>query len=155
MFWVLRGKKAPPERQRRVSGVRQASRDDAHSTSCLPASGPPPSPAPAPLPSAHLAWGQVSLWMWIFHAPIQCFTSAQLFLSLHSVPSQGEAWGRVCAGWVGCCRHSPTSASLILSGRVSWLWAPSKAAVLLLPPPLPPSPDRFNFHLSAACGRTD
>lgn len=44
---------------------------------------------------------------------------------------------------------------------LSWLWLPSSPALLscctylchLLPPSLPPC--CFNFHLSAACGRTD
>lgn len=56
----------------------------------------------------------------------------------------GPAW----AGW-GAVVIPSHPGSLILSGRVSWLWAPSRAAALccrcLCFPPSLLRPDRFNF----------
>lgn len=150
-------------------GFSRAGRVVAH---CIPQRSPRPAapaspralPAP-PLSSARWLGARCCSACGSFHPPIRCFTSPQLFLSLLSAPPHpGERLrarlgaGPPRAGW-GPVSSPPIPVSQILSSRVTWLWPPSRVAELLLlplpPPSFPPSPDLFNFHLSAACGRTD
>lgn len=116
-----------------------------------------------PLPSAHVALGQGSRWRWLFPSTHPRPLSSRGLPSASSPPHPGRGFGQGLLRLGGVLPLPPPSlASLISSRGVSWLWPPSRAApdsAALLHfccyLRLPPSRDCFNFHLSAACGRTD